>query len=76
VNKISESIAQILFDFWKFDMWVYSQWWLYAPLLIPFVFYTAFFFSKWAIITAPIWIPIRAILSFNQPMIKITTRNK
>ena len=73
MNEIAQQIAQILFDFWKFDMWVYSQWWLYAPLLIPAIFYSLFLTLKWAIITAPIWIPIRAMLS-NQPLIKITPR--
>lgn len=40
----------------KFDLWVFSQWWLYAPLLIPFSLYLVFFFLKWTILTTPIWV--------------------
>jgi hypothetical protein len=47
-----------LLSFWLFDIWVFSQWWLYAPLLIPAFFYTIFFFIKWIVLTAPIWLPI------------------
>jgi hypothetical protein len=43
-------------------MWVFSQWWLYAPLGIPFIGYLMFFLFKWAIISAPIWIPIKAAM--------------
>lgn len=62
MEKISEQIAQMLFEFWKFDMMVYSEVWLYIPLLIPSILYTMFFMAKWSIITAPIWLPFSIIL--------------
>ena len=66
MEKIFEQIVQMLFEFWKFDMMVYSQWWLYAPLLIPAIFYTIFFMLKWSIITAPVWLPLSIVFkSFN-----------
>lgn len=54
-------VIQFLIEQWKFDMWVFSQWWLYAPLAIPACFYLSFFFTKWAVLTAPIWIPISIV---------------
>lgn len=54
-------VLHILLELWKFDLWIYSQWWLYAPLLIPACFYTGFFFLKWTIITAPVWLPFAYI---------------
>lgn len=51
-----------LISTWEFDMWVFSQWWLYAPLLIPFLFYLVFYFLKWMIITLPLWLPFMMIL--------------
>lgn len=60
-QEIIDQIAQMLFEFWKFDMMIYSQWWMYAPLLIPVLFYTVFFMMKWSIITAPVWLPFSII---------------
>ena len=51
-------LIQTYVDFLIFDIWVFSQWWLYAPLLIPFCFYMMFFIMKWTILTLPIWLPI------------------
>lgn len=62
MEKILEQIASMLFEFWKFDMMIYSQWWLYLPLCIPAFVYTVFFICKWSIITAPIWLPFSIIL--------------
>lgn len=61
-QEIIEQIAQMLFEFWKFDMMIYSQWWMYAPFLIPVLFYTVFFIMKWSIITAPVWLPFSIIV--------------
>lgn len=62
MEKIFEQIVQMLFEFWKFDMMIYSQWWMYAPFLIPVLFYTVFFIMKWSIITAPVWLPFSIIV--------------
>lgn len=54
-------VFQILLSCWKFDIMVFSKWWLYAPFLIPAMFYLAFFFVKWIVLTAPAWLPIAII---------------
>ena len=58
-----EQISETLVDLWLFDMWVFSQWWLYAPLCIPALAYLCFFFCKWAVITTPVWLPVRMIIA-------------
>ena len=55
-------IAQTLIELWQFDVWVFSQWWLYAPFLIPALFYLSFFFLKWAVLTAPVWLPVAIVI--------------
>lgn len=47
----------------EYDIAVMSQPWMYYCLLIPILFYFAFFMLKWAALTAPIWLPIAIILS-------------
>jgi hypothetical protein len=60
------------------DLHVFGQWWLYAPLLIPFFFYTIFFLAKWVLITLPIWLPLKLAFSPLRIVSKIilTDRNK
>lgn len=55
-------ILNVLQQLYLFDVWVFSQWWLYAPLLIPAMFYFAFFVVKWAVLTLPVWYPIVTII--------------
>jgi len=45
----------------NFDMWVFSQWWCWAPLGIPAVCYGVFFMIKWVFITFPLWFPVSAV---------------
>lgn len=47
----------LLGDAIKFDFHVMSQWWMYAPLLIPILLYAVFFVAKWSLITLPLWLP-------------------
>jgi hypothetical protein len=70
-----ETILQTILGFWQFDMWVYSQWWTYAFLLIPAIFYTIFFVLKWTIITLPLWLPFYIIFS-NSAIVKINYKDK
>ena len=62
-----ETIIDTLTSLWLFDIWVFSQWWLYVPLLIPALVYLAFFFVKWVVITAPIWLPLLIIIKAFHP---------
>lgn len=57
-----EPIFDFMINQWLFDISVFSNPWLYIPLLIPFFIYLIFFFCKWSILTAPLWIPFSCIL--------------
>jgi hypothetical protein len=48
---------EILFRNFEYDLEKLSQPWMYYWLLIPAIGYLVFFFGKWAVLTAPIWIP-------------------
>lgn len=50
-------------DALKFDFHVMSQWWMYAPLLIPILLYAVFFMIKWFLITMPVWLPAYILLA-------------
>jgi len=58
-----ERVAEILIRQWEYDVWVFSQPWLYIPLLVPAIFYLIFFSFKWATLTAPLWLPVHLICS-------------
>ena len=51
-------IITILVEQWKYDIGVMSQPWMYYCLLIPIIFYLAFFVMKWMVLTLPIWLPL------------------
>lgn len=55
-------ILNILQQMYLFDVWVFTQWWLYAPFLIPAIFYFIFFVLKWITLTLPIWLPIVIVI--------------
>jgi len=57
-----ERIGEILLKQWEYDIAVMSQPWMYWWLLIPIMFYLCFFFVKWAVLTAPAWLPIALIV--------------
>lgn len=61
MKEIAEKYLTVLYSAFEYDMSVYSQSWIYWWLLIPAFFYTAFFFLKWAVLTAPLWIPLRMV---------------
>lgn len=56
-----DTILQTLLRLWLFDIYVFSQPWLYYWLLVPACFYLVFFVLKWWVITLPIWLPISLI---------------
>lgn len=49
-------VLHTLLELWKWDVAVFSKPWLYYCFLFPF--FLAFFFAKWAVLTAPFWLPI------------------
>ncbi len=59
--EVANGYMNILYNQFNFDVMVFSQWWLYAPLLIPALCYAWFFAVKWVFLTLPIWAPIRLV---------------
>jgi len=57
-----EQVLDMLYGLYLFDIMIFSNIWLYIPLMIPFFFYLMFFMMKWAILIAPIWLPIKILL--------------
>ena len=62
MHEILEKYLQLLWKCFEFDINVFSQVWLYAWILIPAFCYLIFFFVKWAVLTAPIWLPFSLII--------------
>jgi len=63
--SIEQLVGEYLGFVWstfQFDMHVFSQWWMYAFMLIPACAYFVFFLFKWFVITLPIWYPIIVVL--------------
>lgn len=52
---ILTAYVNILWTSFQLDIWVFSQWWMYAPLCIPVVCYLVFFCIKWFVLTLPVW---------------------
>lgn len=61
MNEIITEYFTILLNQFKFDINVFSQPWMYYWLLVPAICYLMFFYLKWSVLLAPIWIPISAI---------------
>ena len=59
--EILNAYLALLWGCFQFDVGVYTNGWLYAPALIPIIFYTFFFVIKWAVLLAPITIPFTII---------------
>ncbi len=57
-----DQICIMLFELWKYDVEVFSKPWIYY-CVFPAIIYLLFFFIKWMVITAPLWLPIRLALS-------------
>ncbi len=69
-------IINVLQQLYLFDIWVFSQWWLYAPLFIPAMFYFAFFVIKWSVLTLPVWYPIISIVRAFKTKIIVEKKEK
>lgn len=58
MEALLTTVMSVLVGQWVWDVEVFSNPWMYYPLLIPVMFYVPFFFMKWTILTAPAWLPI------------------
>lgn len=56
-----------LLDLWwrcyEYDVAVFSEPWMYIPFLVPVTLYLVFFFLKWMVLTLPVWLPMKIIVS-------------
>lgn len=60
---------QLLMACFKYDVEVYSNnMWMYYLACIPAFFYTMFFMAKWAVLTAPFWLPVSMITKGGFPI--------
>ncbi len=56
----------ILLECFEYDIYVFKQMWIYYWVLIPAIYYLAFFFLKWVVLTAPVWLPFGLIFRIFQ----------
>lgn len=61
LEQLFNAYLAYLWGAWQYDMGVYSQWWMYVLLFIPFTFYSMFFIIKWYILLAPITITLSVV---------------
>ena len=62
MHPIFEKYFEILLGMFQYDMEIMSKPWMIYTI-VPIVGYLVFFFVKWAVLTAPIWMPFTIILS-------------
>ena len=63
MKEALDKIAMALAEQWLYDIEVFSQWWMYACLLIPASLYLCFFIIKWIFLTLPIWLPTVLVIA-------------
>lgn len=62
--QLIETYFTILLNQFQYDVSVYSNnMWMYYWVCVPAFFYTVFFLIKWTVLTAPMWMPFRMIVS-------------
>ena len=61
MQDILNQYFKLLLDAFQYDVSVFSQGWIYYWLLVPASVYLMFFILKWAVLTAPFWIPFNMI---------------
>lgn len=52
---------ELLLRCMEWDIWWYSQWWTWAFIAIPALFYVFFLIPRWIFLTAPLWGTVGAI---------------
>ncbi len=63
MEQILVTYFGILLAQFQWDMEVMSQPWMYWCALVPITFYMVFFMMKWAVLTAPVWLPLSLVFS-------------
>jgi hypothetical protein len=58
-------LLDTLYELWLYDVHVFSKPWIYWCLCIPALFYLKFFFLKWTVLTAPLWLPVVIIIGLS-----------
>lgn len=58
MDKVIDTLVRL----WLFDIEFFSQPWIYWWLCVPAACYLVFFFLKWAVLTAPLWLPLVIII--------------
>jgi len=61
ITDIANAYVTLLWNSFQYDLFVFSQWWMYAPLLIPAIGYVIFFFLKWGVLLMPVWLPLNLL---------------
>jgi hypothetical protein len=70
INEIITAYINFLWKVFQFDMDMYTKWWMWVFIAVPAVLYTVFFFAKWAVMTAPVWLPVFLALTGFKNVIK------
>lgn len=60
MHPIFEKYFDILLGIFENDIAIMSQPWMYYTVL-PIIGYVIFFFIKWCVITAPMWLPFTIV---------------
>lgn len=53
-----DRILEVLIEQFLYDVDMMSYPWMYYWGLVPITAYLAFFFVKWVVLTAPLWLPL------------------
>jgi hypothetical protein len=48
----------------KSDITIFNNWWMWIPALIPAACFFALILLKYALLTCPIWLPIRMAINW------------
>lgn len=76
LKEILDVYINFCWQAFQYDMDVFSRGWMYYWLFIPAFCYLVFFFVKWSVITAPLWLPIKMILTGFNININNSNNNK
>lgn len=58
-----QRLMELIVQCYEYDIEMLSQAWMYWWLCIPAALYLMFFFAKWTVLTAPLWLPVSIIVA-------------
>jgi len=64
IQEVWQWYLKLLVDQAQYDLGVFSHWWMWAPLMIPALFYFFFVVIKWSVLTLPVTFAIGVMLRF------------